>query len=62
MDGAIMVQLPAENPRLVVVAEFPGSARGSADFESSGDWNKVLSFSENGYGVTIYRRTGAPHE
>lgn len=56
MDGAIVMQVPAQNPQLVVVAEFPGSAHGSADVEAGGKWQKILSFIEDDYGVTVYRR------
>jgi len=57
MDGAIVMQVPAKDPRLVVVAEFPGSAHGSSDVEAPASGKKVLSFLENGYGVTVFQRT-----
>jgi len=56
MDGAILMQVPAENPQLVVVAEFPGSAHGSPDVEAAGAWTRTLSAEEDDYGVTVYRR------
>jgi maltooligosyltrehalose trehalohydrolase len=57
MDGAILMQVPAETPQLTLVAEFPGSAHGSADIEAAGAWSRVLSVEEDDYGVTVYRRT-----
>jgi maltooligosyltrehalose trehalohydrolase len=56
MDGAIVMQIPARNPQLAVVAEFPGSAHGSSDVEAPGSWKKVLSFLENGYGIGVFQR------
>ena len=56
MDGAILMQVPADTPQLIVVAEFPGSAHGSADIEAAGAWSRVLSVEEDDYGVTVYRR------
>ncbi len=56
MDGAIVMQVPAEDPQVIVVAEFPGSAHGSADVEAAGAWTRVASVEEDDYGVTVYRR------
>jgi len=56
MDGAILMQVPADNPQLVVVAEFPGSAHVSPNIEAAGAWTRALSVEEDDYGVTVYRR------
>ena len=56
LDGAIVMQVPAIDPEVVVVAEFPGSAHGSADVETAGTWSRVLSVEEDDYGLTVYRR------
>ena len=55
MDGAIVMQVPAKDPQVVVVAEFPGSAHGSADIEAAGTWTRILFVEEDDYGVSVYR-------
>lgn len=52
VDGAIVLRVPAENPRVLVVAEFPDSRR-LAEPEQS--WKPVLSSDQDGYRVRVYR-------
>ena len=53
--GAIVMEVPAETPQLIVVAEFPGSGR----FESPACWVEALSNDENDYRVAVYVREEA---
>ncbi len=47
--GDIVLHLPAENPELMVVAQFPGSIW----WEPAG-WRRVMSAHEDGYAVGIF--------
>ena len=52
VEGAIVMNVPASEPRLHVIAEFPDSARRSAPE----GWKEALSSEEDGYRVRVFRR------
>jgi maltooligosyltrehalose trehalohydrolase len=55
VEGAIVMRVPAANPRVLVIAEFPDSKR----LEESGQsWNLVLSSDQDGYRVRVYLTHG----
>jgi hypothetical protein len=47
-----VMRVPADNPRVLLMAEFPDSKR-LAEPEQS--WKPVLSSDQNGYRVRMYR-------
>jgi len=51
VNGAIVMRVPADNPRMLVMAEFPDSKR-LAEPEQS--WKLVLSSDQDGYRVRVY--------
>ena len=52
VEGAIVLQAPADNPHLRVVAEFPGNRRQPGPR----GWHKLLAADEDGYCVRVFRR------
>ncbi|HSB76964.1 MAG TPA: hypothetical protein VLC12_15000, partial [Terriglobales bacterium] len=52
--GAIVLQAPAREPKLRIVAEFPGSSH--QDPNQSPEWRETLASDEDGYRVRIFRR------
>ena len=55
IQGAIVLRVPAENPRVLVIAEFPDSGR----LEERGQsWNLTLSSDQDGYRVRAYLTHG----
>ncbi len=50
-DGTLVMQVPRERPRVMVVARFKGSTA-SVDR----DWVEAMSAREDGYGVGVYTR------
>ncbi len=50
-DGAIVMRVPAENPRVMVIAEFPDGER---LVEPGQSWKPALSSDQDGYGVRVY--------
>lgn len=50
--GALAVQIPHENPRIRVIAGFPGSRI----VEPNDGWDCLLSSDDDGYHVSIYQR------
>lgn len=54
VDGAIVMRVPAENPRVLVIAEFPDSGRRD---EPEQLWERVLISDEDGYCVRVYLAT-----
>jgi maltooligosyltrehalose trehalohydrolase len=50
---AIIMRIPHDNPRLMLVAEMPGSI----PFEDQPCWERVLEHDEDGYRVRIYVAT-----
>jgi maltooligosyltrehalose trehalohydrolase len=55
VDGAIVLRVPAENPRVRLIAEFPDSKRVDDRGQS---WNLVLSSDQDGYRVGVYLTHG----
>ncbi|HYH01081.1 MAG TPA: malto-oligosyltrehalose trehalohydrolase [Terriglobales bacterium] len=51
-DGSIVVQVPANEPKLRVIAKFPDAAN-SAQPDDLGAWSTALSSAEDGYSVTV---------
>jgi len=54
VDEAIMLQVPAREPRLRVIAEFPGNRRGNVP--PLADWKEVLFSDEDGYRLRVFIR------
>jgi len=54
VDEAIMLQVPAREPRLRVIAEFPGNRRGSVP--PLADGKEVLFSDEDGYRLRVFIR------
>ena len=54
VKDAILMNVPASQPRLRVIAEFPDSQRQNTP--ASADWNEVVSSDENGYRVRVLRK------
>jgi len=52
VEGAITMQVPASDPKLRVITEFPDSQRQPAPT----GWDEVLSSEEDGYGVRIFNK------
>jgi 1,4-alpha-glucan branching enzyme len=52
-SGSLLVQVPAEEPRILVLATFPGARMGQ--FTEAG-WSELLRSNEDGYGVTACTR------
>ncbi len=52
LNGAIVMQVPASEPRLRVIAEFPDSQRQS----SPAEWKEILASDEDKYRVRIFER------
>jgi maltooligosyltrehalose trehalohydrolase len=52
-DGILVMQVPREHPRVMVVAEFPGNR---AAHDPGAAWNRILHADEDGYRATIYQR------
>jgi maltooligosyltrehalose trehalohydrolase len=50
--GALMMQVPANDPRVMVMAAFPGSA----PREEPAGWRRLMSSNEDGCGVEIYEK------
>ncbi len=53
VEGAIVMQVPAREPKLQVIAEFPDSQRQPAP----AGWNEVLATDEDGYRVRVFRKS-----
>jgi maltooligosyltrehalose trehalohydrolase len=51
-DNTLVVQVPRERPRLLVVAGFPGSAA----YQLGEAWKRVLHAEEDGYRTSVYKR------
>ena len=51
-EGAIVLLVPADDPRLQVIAEFPDSQRQPAP----AGWDELLAADEDGYRVRVFRR------
>ena len=49
-DGAIVMQVPAEQPQLLVTAEFPDSRR----VTPPSGWQQVMAAEEDGHGVSVF--------
>ncbi|HLK34213.1 MAG TPA: malto-oligosyltrehalose trehalohydrolase [Terriglobales bacterium] len=54
-DRTIVLQVPARDVKLRVIAEFPDSLRQNAP--PSPEWKQVLASDEDGYQVRIFRRS-----
>lgn len=52
VEGAIVMNLPATEPKLQIIAEFPDSRRQSAP----AGWDEVLASDEEEYRVRVFRR------
>jgi maltooligosyltrehalose trehalohydrolase len=52
-EGSIVMQVPANEPKLLVVASFPDS---SAIALPQAEWRVALASNQNGYAVDIYER------
>jgi len=52
VEGAIVMSVPASDPKLRLIAEFPDSQRQSAP----AGWKMALSSDEDGYRVRIFTR------
>jgi maltooligosyltrehalose trehalohydrolase len=50
VEGAIVMQVPARDPKMQVIAEFPDSQRQPAP----AGWNEVLVADEDGYRVRVF--------
>jgi len=55
IQGAIVMRVPAENPRVLVMAEFPDSERLSQPDPS---WQLALLSDQDGYRVRVYEEIG----
>ncbi len=53
-DGAIIMRIPNENPRLLVFAGFPDSGLQAAS--PGPEWTEVMASSEDGFTVEVWRR------
>jgi maltooligosyltrehalose trehalohydrolase len=53
VGGAILMRVPAENPRVLLIAEFPDSEHLTEPEQS---WKRVLTSDEDGYQVRVYLR------
>jgi maltooligosyltrehalose trehalohydrolase len=51
-QGAILMRVPAESPRVLVIAEFPDSGRLE---EPEISWERILISHQDGYRVSVYR-------
>ena len=51
VDGAIVMRVPAENSRVLLIAEFPSSQRLA---EPEQPWHQVLSSDQDGYRARVY--------
>ncbi|MGE5205770.1 MAG: malto-oligosyltrehalose trehalohydrolase [Chlamydiota bacterium] len=54
VQGAIVMNIPASQPKVCMIAEFPDSQRQSAP--GSAEWSEVMSSDEDGYRVRVFRR------
>ncbi len=54
--GAIIVQVPAANPKIQIVAEFPPSDC-SRRIMPGAEWKEALVAAEDGFAVAVYRPT-----
>lgn len=54
VDEGIVVQVPAGNPKVRVIAEFPDSRRQNSP--ASAEWTELLASDEDGYRVRIFGR------
>jgi maltooligosyltrehalose trehalohydrolase len=52
VEGAIVMNVPASEPKVCVIAEFPESQRQSAPPE----WKEILSSDEDGYRVRVFKK------
>ncbi len=52
-DGLLVMQVPAEQPKLMVVAEFPDSNR---SVSRSSEWNLLMASEDRGYGVKVFEK------
>ncbi|HJS98654.1 MAG TPA: malto-oligosyltrehalose trehalohydrolase [Terriglobales bacterium] len=53
VEGAIAMSVPAGEPRIRVIAEFPDSQRQSAP----AGWKEILAANEDGYRVRVFRKS-----
>jgi maltooligosyltrehalose trehalohydrolase len=51
--GGIRVQIPRENPQVLIVA----SLKAGTKFEGGGDWKELMCQDEDGYRVAVYQPT-----
>lgn len=52
VNGAIVMRMPAESPRVMLIAEFPDSGRVD---EPDRSWKLALSSDQDGYRLWVYR-------
>jgi maltooligosyltrehalose trehalohydrolase len=53
VEGAIVMRVPASDPQLHVIAEFPDSRRQAA----AAGWRELLASDENGYRVRVFTKS-----
>ncbi len=52
-DGAVILQVPADDPKLIISAELPGGS----PFGCPAGWKRAMTTEEDGYRLAIYERT-----